>query len=209
MAANGKERKGVSRRAFLKTAGAGAALTELLTGCKVEGAEAAPEKLVRLPKAKTVQVTLKVNGKTHSLQIDPRTTLLDALRNYLNLTGAKKVCDRGECGACTVLLDGKPIYSCMMLAVDAEGHDIVTIEGLAKGGKLHPVQEAFIEHDALQCGFCTPGFIMAAVGLLNQNKAPSPDEVRSALSGNLCRCGVYPRIVAAVLDAAKKMRSGA
>jgi aerobic-type carbon monoxide dehydrogenase small subunit (CoxS/CutS family) len=106
-------------------------------------------------------------------------------------------------------MDGKPVYSCMMLAVDAEGHDIVTIEGLAKDGKLHPVQEAFVEHDALQCGFCTPGFIMAAVGLLNQNKAPSPEDVKKALAGNICRCGVYPRILAAVLDAAKRMRGGA
>ncbi len=209
MAKGEKGRKGVSRRTFLKTAGAGAALTELLTGCKPKDAEAAPQKLVRLPKSQIVTVTLRVNGKPYKLQIEPRVTLLDALRNHLNLTGAKKVCDRGECGACTVLLDGKPVYSCMMLAVDAEGHDILTVEGLAKDGKLHPVQEAFVEHDALQCGFCTPGFIMAAVGLLNQNKAPTPEEVRVALSGNICRCGVYPRIIEAVLDAAKKMRSGA
>ena len=208
MAGNGKERKGVSRREFLKVAGTGAAITELLAGCKIE-AEAAPEKVVRIPQAQTVTVTLKVNGKVYKLQLEPRVTLLDALRNHLNLTGTKKVCDRGECGACTVLMDGKPVYSCMMLAVDAEGHDIVTIEGLAKDGKLHPVQEAFVEHDALQCGFCTPGFIMAAVGFLNQNKAPSPEDVRKALSGNICRCGVYPRILAAVLDAAKRMRSGA
>jgi aerobic-type carbon monoxide dehydrogenase small subunit (CoxS/CutS family) len=208
MAGNGKERKGVSRRDFLKVAGTSAAITELLAGHKTE-AEAAPEKVVRIPRAQTVTVTLKVNGKVYKLQLEPRVTLLDALRNHLNLTGTKKVCNRGECGACTVLMDGKPVYSCMMLAIDAEGHDIVTIEGLAKDGKLHPVQEAFVEHDALQCGFCTPGFIMAAVGLLSQNKAPSPDDVRKALSGNICRCGVYPRIIAAVLDAAKRMRSGA
>ena len=208
MAGNGKERKGFSRREFLKVAGTTAAVTELLAGCKVE-AEASPEKAIRIPRAQTVTVTLKVNGKVYKLQLEPRVTLLDALRNHLNLTGTKKVCDRGECGACTVLMDGKPVYSCMMLAVDAEGHDIVTIEGLAKDGKLHPVQEAFVEHDALQCGFCTPGFIMAAVGFLNQNKAPSPEDVRKALSGNICRCGVYPRILAAVLDAAKRMRSGA
>jgi len=206
MAGNGKERKGVSRREFLKVAGTSAAITELLTGHKVE---ASAEKVVRIPRAQTVTVTLRVNGKVYKLQLEPRITLLDALRNHLNLTGTKKVCDRGECGACTVLMDGKPVYSCMMLAVDAEGHDIVTIEGLAKDGKLHPVQEAFVEHDALQCGFCTPGFIMAAVGLLNQNKAPSPEDVKKALAGNICRCGVYPRILAAVLDAAKRMRSGA
>jgi aerobic-type carbon monoxide dehydrogenase small subunit (CoxS/CutS family) len=206
MAGNGKERKGVSRREFLKVAGTSAAITELLTGHKVE---ASAEKVVRIPRAQTVTVTLRVNGKVYKLQLEPRVTLLDALRNHLNLTGTKKVCDRGECGACTVLMDGKPVYSCMMLAVDAEGHDIVTIEGLAKDGKLHPVQEAFVEHDALQCGFCTPGFIMAAVGLLNQNKAPSPEDVKKALAGNTCRCGVYPRILAAVLDAAKRMRGGA
>jgi aerobic-type carbon monoxide dehydrogenase small subunit (CoxS/CutS family) len=206
MAGNGKERKGVSRREFLKVAGTSAAITELLTGHKVE---ASAEKVVRIPRAQTVTVTLRVNGKVYKLQLEPRVTLLDALRSHLNLTGTKKVCDRGECGACTVLMDGKPVYSCMMLAVDAEGHDIVTIEGLAKDGKLHPVQEAFVEHDALQCGFCTPGFIMAAVGLLNQNKAPSPEDVKKALAGNICRCGVYPRILAAVLDAAKRMRSGA
>jgi aerobic-type carbon monoxide dehydrogenase small subunit (CoxS/CutS family) len=210
MAGNGKERKGVSRREFLKVAGRSAAITELLAGCKSETeAEAATEKVVRIPRAQTVTVTLRVNGKVYKLQLEPRVTLLDALRNHLNLTGTKKVCDRGECGACTVLMDGKPVYSCMMLAVDAEGHDIVTIEGLAKDGKLHPVQEAFVEHDALQCGFCTPGFIMAAVGLLNQNKAPSPEDVKKALAGNICRCGVYPRILAAVLDAAKRMRGGA
>jgi aerobic-type carbon monoxide dehydrogenase small subunit (CoxS/CutS family) len=203
MAGNGKDRKGVSRREFLKVAGTSAAITELLTGHKVE---ASAEKVVRIPRAQTVTVTLRVNGKVYKLQLEPRVTLLDALRNHLNLTGTKKVCDRGECGACTVLMDGKPVYSCMMLAVDAEGHDIVTIEGLAKDGKLHPVQEAFVEHDALQCGFCTPGFIMAAVGLLNQNKAPSPEDVKKALAGNICRCGVYPRILAAVLDAAKRMR---
>jgi len=208
MAGNGKERKGVSRREFLKVAGTSAAITDLLVGHKVE-AESATEKVIRIPRAQTVPVTLKVNGKVYKLQLEPRVTLLEALRNHLNLTGTKKVCDRGECGACTVLMDGKPVYSCMMLAVDAEGHDIVTIEGLAKDGKLHPVQEAFVEHDALQCGFCTPGFIMAAVGFLNQNKAPSPEDVRKALSGNICRCGVYPRILAAVLDAAKRMRSGA
>ena len=208
MAGNGKERKGVSRREFLKVAGTSAAITDLLVGHKVE-AESATEKVIRIPRAQTVPVTLKVNGKVYKLQLEPRVTLLEALRNHLNLTGTKKVCDRGECGACTVLMDGKPVYSCMMLAVDAEGHNIVTIEGLAKDGKLHPVQEAFVEHDALQCGFCTPGFIMAAVGLLTQNKAPSLEEVREALSGNICRCGVYPQILAAVLDAAKRMRSGA
>lgn len=215
MANDEKERRGVSRREFLKVTGAGAAvtgagaaLTKLLTE-RTEEATAAPQKLVRIPPNQTVPVTLKVNGKVYKLQLEPRVTLLDALRNHLNLTGTKKVCNRGECGACTVLMDGKPVNSCMILAVDAEGHDIVTIEGLAKDGRLHPVQEAFVKHDAMQCGFCTPGFIMAAVGLLNQNKAPTLEEIRKALSGNICRCGVYPRILEAVADAAKRMRSGA
>ncbi len=208
MAKEGKERKGVSRREFLKVTGAGAALTELLSVQTTE-AVAAPQKLVRVPKNQTVPVTLRVNGKIYKLQLEPRVTLLDALRNRLNLTGTKKVCNMGECGACTVLMDGKPVNSCMILAVDAEGHDIVTIEGLARDGKLHPVQEAFVEHDAMQCGFCTPGFIMAAVGLLNRNKAPTLEEIRKALSGNICRCGVYPRILEAVADAAKRMRGGA
>lgn len=207
MASEGKERKGVSRREFLKVTSAGAALTELLS-VRTGEAVAAPQKLVRIPKNQTVLVTLRVNGKVYKLQLEPRVTLLDALRNHLNLTGTKKVCNRGECGACTVLMDGKPVNSCMILAVDAEGRDIVTIEGLAKGGKLHPVQEAFVENDAMQCGFCTPGFIMAAVGLLNRNKAPTLEEIRSALSGNICRCGVYPRILKAVADAAKRMRGG-
>ncbi|MCX7643382.1 MAG: (2Fe-2S)-binding protein [Armatimonadetes bacterium] len=209
MAKDERERKGVSRREFLKVTSAGVALTELLTVKTEEAIAAPPPKVVRIPRNQTVPVTLRVNGKVYKLQLEPRVTLLDALRNHLNLTGTKKVCNRGECGACTVLMDGKPVNSCMILAVDAEGHEIVTIEGLAKGGKLHPVQEAFVEHDAMQCGFCTPGFVMAAVGLLNQNKAPTLEEIRNALSGNICRCGVYPRILAAVMDAAKRMRGGA
>ncbi|MGQ9729534.1 MAG: (2Fe-2S)-binding protein [Candidatus Fervidibacter sp.] len=206
MAAREEKRKGVSRREFFKVTGAGAAITGLIT---VKGDEetAAAAKVVRIPRNQSIPVTLRVNGKTHKLQLEPRVTLLDTLRNHLNLTGTKKVCNKGECGACTVLLDGKPVYSCMMLAIEAEGHEIVTIEGLAKDGKLHPVQEAFVENDALQCGFCTPGFIMAAVGLLNQNKNPSLEELKEALSGNICRCGVYPRIIAAVMDAAKWLRS--
>jgi xanthine dehydrogenase YagT iron-sulfur-binding subunit len=209
MASGGNGRKGVSRREFLKVTGAGAALTNLIACKTEEGTAAPPQKLVRIPQSRTIPVTLKVNGKVYKLELEPRVTLLDALRDHLNLTGTKKVCNKGECGACTVLMDGKPVNSCLMLAVDAEGHDIVTIEGLARGGKLHPVQEAFVEHDAMQCGFCIPGFIMSAVGLLNRNKAPTPEEIRRALSGNICRCGVYPRILEAVADAAKRMRGGA
>ncbi|MCS7222978.1 MAG: (2Fe-2S)-binding protein [Armatimonadetes bacterium] len=206
----GKGRKvsgGVTRRSFLKVAGSGAALTEVLTGCRPSAEVAVAEEQPQV--ATKVSVTLRVNGKSHRLQLEPRVTLLNALRHHLHLTGAKPVCDRGECGACTVLMDGKPIYSCMLLAVDADGHEITTVEGLAQDGRLHPLQAAFVEKDALQCGFCTPGFIMAALGLLRENKNPTLEQVRAALSGNICRCGVYTRIFEAVLEAAKKMQGRA
>ena len=154
-----------------------------------------------------VPLTLSVNGRTFSLSVEPRRTLLDALRNDLGLTGAKKGCDEGTCGACTVLLDGKPVYSCLLLAVECQEHEIETIEGLAKDGKLHPVQEAFVEHDALQCGFCTPGQILSVKALLDENPEPTEEDVKRAVSGNLCRCGAYPHIVEAALAAAKKLRS--
>ena len=149
-------------------------------------------------------VTLTVNGKRQNVSVDPRRTLLDMLRNDLDLTGSKKVCDRGTCGACTVLLDGRTVYSCMTLALDAAGKKVETIEGMASGDKLHPLQEEFIEHDALMCGFCTPGFLMSGKALLDKNKKPTLDDVKNACSGNLCRCGTYPRIFEAVLDAAKR-----
>ncbi|MEJ5197584.1 MAG: (2Fe-2S)-binding protein [Anaerolineae bacterium] len=145
------------------------------------------------------QITLVVNGETQELAVEPWWTLLDVLRDELGLTGAKKGCDRGDCGACTVLLDGKPVTSCMMLAVQANGHDILTIEGLSRPGRLHPVQQAFIDHGAIQCGFCSPGMILAAVALLNENPHPTEEEVRSALAGNLCRCTGYAKIVEAVM----------
>ena len=153
-----------------------------------------------------VPITLKVNGQTFSLSVEPRRTLLDALRYDLGLTGAKKGCDEGTCGACTVLLDGKPVYSCLLLAVECQEHEIETIEGLAKDGKLHPVQEAFVEHDALQCGFCTPGQILSVKALLDENSEPTEEDVKRAVSGNLCRCGAYPHIVQAALAAAKKLK---
>jgi xanthine dehydrogenase YagT iron-sulfur-binding subunit len=153
--------------------------------------------------ADTVDVELRVNGAAYRLTLEPRCTLLDALRDRLHLTGTKKSCDMGECGACTVLLDGKPVYSCLMLAIECQGHDIQTIEGLSKNGVLDSIQTAFIEYDSYQCGFCTPGQIMAVRGLLLRSPLPTPDDIRIAISGNLCRCGAYPRIFKAAAAAAQ------
>ena len=152
-----------------------------------------------------VPMGLRVNGREHQVSLDPRVTLLDALREHLHLTGSKKGCDHGQCGACTVLIDDRRVLSCLTLAVVAAGAKVTTIEGLADGDRLHPVQEAFIEHDAFQCGYCTSGQICSAVGLLNEGHAKSDDEVRELMSGNICRCGAYPNIVAAVRDARAKM----
>jgi len=149
-----------------------------------------------------------VNGSRQTLSVEPRTTLLEALREGLGLTGAKKICDRGECGGCTVLLDGKPIYACMMLAIEAQGKAITTIEGLARAGKLHPLQQAFIRHDALMCGFCTPGFVVSLAALLSRVPDPTLEQVQAAVSGNVCRCGTYPRIFEAALDAAQRLKGG-
>ena len=149
----------------------------------------------------TMPVSLQVNNREHRLRLDPRVTLLDLLREQLHLTGTKKGCDHGQCGACTVLIDGRRVYSCLTLALVAAGAKVTTIEGLADGDRLHPVQEAFIEHDAFQCGYCTSGQICSAVGLLNEGHARTDDEVRELMSGNICRCGAYPNIVAAVQDA--------
>ncbi|MBL6457240.1 (2Fe-2S)-binding protein [Belnapia sp. T6] len=154
--------------------------------------------------AQSFAVTLRVNGQSFETEIDARTTLLDALRDRLHLTGTKKGCALGQCGACTVLLDGKRVVSCLMLAAMAEGREVTTIEGLARGDELHPVQAAFVEHDAFQCGYCTPGQIMSAVGAIREGRAGSDDEIREQLSGNLCRCGAYANIVAAVRDAATR-----
>ena len=151
-----------------------------------------------------LQITLRINGRSHVIGgLDARTTLLDALRDRLRLTGTKKGCDRGECGACTVVADGRRIKACLALAALYEGRDILTIEGLAADGMLHPLQEAFVEHDALQCGYCTPGQIMSAVALLQEGRARSRDEIREFMSGNLCRCGAYANIVAAIAEVAR------
>src|SRR5436309_9388365 len=149
----------------------------------------------------SVSVNLKINGKDYTLDIDPRTTLLDALRERLHLTGSKKGCDHGQCGACTVLVNGRRVNSCLTLAVVHEGDEITTIEGLANGEELHPMQAAFIEHDGFQCGYCTPGQICSAVALLKENHANNDDEIREWMSGNICRCGAYPNILAAIKEA--------
>jgi xanthine dehydrogenase YagT iron-sulfur-binding subunit len=152
--------------------------------------------------ATEVTVKLTVNGTVCQVRVDSQVTLLDALRDHLGLTGTKKGCDQGACGACTVLFDGKRVVSCLMLAAQCEGRDVTTIEGLARDGELHPVQAAFVRHDGFQCGYCTPGQIMSAVALLAEGRAGSDAEIREFMSGNLCRCGAYPNIVAAIRDAA-------
>mgnify|MGYP001129677528 CR=1 FL=1 len=149
-----------------------------------------------------VPVALRVNGERFEVYIEPRRTLLSVLREELELTGAKQGCGEGNCGACTVMLDGETVYACLTLAIACEGREIRTVEGLAQGGQLHAVQAAFVEHDGYQCGFCTPGQIVSAVALLEQNPQPSEQEVRREMAGNLCRCGAYPNIAAAVLAAA-------
>lgn len=154
-------------------------------------------------------VAFEVNGHRAEVHVPPQRTLLDALRDELGLTGAKKVCDEGSCGACTVLVDGRPVYSCLTLAVACEGRAVETVEGLARDGELHPVQQAFIAKDAFQCGFCTPGQVMSIVALLRAETAPTSDDVKRAVAGNLCRCGAYPNIVEAAIGAAKDRRTSA
>ncbi len=195
-----------SRRGFLSGLGigSGAIGTGLLTTGLAEPAAAAA---AMGPDA--VPVTLKINGKDQSLTIEPRVTLCDALRNRLDMTGAKRVCDRGTCGACTVIVDKKVVYSCTVLAIDAQGRDIQTIEGIGTPAKPHPVSLAFVNHDAQQCGYCTPGFVMAAKGFLDRHPNPRNEEdVEKGLGGNLCRCGTYVGIRKAVLEASREMKGG-
>jgi xanthine dehydrogenase YagT iron-sulfur-binding subunit len=155
-----------------------------------------------------VDVTLRVNGDTKRLKLDPRTTVLDALREHIGLTGSKKGCDHGQCGACTVLIDGRRVVSCLTLALAAQDQDITTIEGLAGGNRLHPMQQAFIDQDAFQCGYCTPGQIMSAVACVKEGHATTDDDIREYMSGNICRCAAYPNIVAAVKQAAPEILKG-
>jgi xanthine dehydrogenase YagT iron-sulfur-binding subunit len=190
-------RPGFSRRTFLKTAGVGVAASSVVG----VGAQAAAGATVLGPEAVTLK--LDVNGALRQGRVEPRVTLLEALRDHLDLTGAKQVCDRGSCGGCTVLLDGEPIDSCLMLAADAEGHEVTTIEGLGSPERLSALQNAFVEKDAMQCGFCTPGFVVAGTAFLAKHASPSLDEIKQGLSGNLCRCGTYSRIFEAVQQAAR------
>ncbi len=193
-------RKGFSRRDFLRGAGV-AVPTGLLVG-HAEPAKAAPPAAPVHGPGK-VPLSLRINGKIQKVEVEPRVTLLDALRNHLDITGAKKVCDRGTCGACTVIVDGSPVYSCSVLAIEAQGRAITTVEGLGSPERMHPVQAAFVNNDAQQCGFCTPGFVVACKAFLDKNPNPTRDQVRNGLGGNLCRCGTYVGVEQAVLDAAK------
>jgi len=196
---------GLSRRDFLRGASM-AVSTGLLAAPEATAAAPEPSPGVLGPGA--VPITLQINGKAHSLKVEPRVTLLDALRNQLDITGAKKVCDRGVCGACTVILDGRPVYACNVLAIEAEGHRIETIEGLGTEDQLHPVMAAFVEHDAQQCGFCTPGFVVACKAFLDKHPNPTREDVERGLGGNLCRCGTYAGVREAVLEAAQTLKGG-
>lgn len=188
--------KGVTRRGFITSVGAGAVVLTAV------GKPAPTQAEPAAPAGELAKVSLSINGQRYSLLVEPRWTLLFVLREKLGLTGTKVGCDRGECGACTVLIDNKPRYSCMTLAMEAQGVEITTIEGLMQGQQLGPVQQAFLENDAFQCGYCTPGQIMSVEGLLRTNPTPSLDEIRRGVSGNLCRCGTYPHIFKAASRAA-------
>jgi xanthine dehydrogenase YagT iron-sulfur-binding subunit len=191
---------GFNRRAFMGGAAGAAAFPLVARAAGDAGAQPAfsdPE----LP----VDVTLKINGATRGLKIDARTTLLDALREHVGLTGSKKGCDHGQCGACTVMVDGRRVLSCLTLALSAQGRDVTTIEGLSDGDKLHPMQQAFIDLDAFQCGYCTPGQIISAIACVKEGHAGSDEDIREYMSGNICRCAAYPNIVAAIKQAAPEI----
>ena len=190
---------GLSRRSFLKVSSISLSVP-LVMGhrvIKVAGAE------VKIYGPGKVPLALTVNGKKYAAEVEPRVTLLEALRGDLDLTGSKRVCDRATCGACTVIVDGQPAYSCSLLAIEAQGKSVTTVEGLMQGDKLHPVQQAFIDNDAQQCGFCTPRFVVACKAFLDKNPNPTPDQIERGLGGNLCRCGTYVGVRAAVMQAAK------
>ena len=201
----------ISRRRFVGTSGAGVAAASLLTGqTKVPAADTGSTAGAAGSKAGVPRstVTIKINGTDRRMEVEDRWTLVEVLRDHAMLVGTKIGCDRGECGACTVLLDGKPVYSCSQLAVWMDGRSVTTVEGLTKNGKLDPLQDAFIEHDGPQCGFCTSGQLMSAKALLSHNSKPTRDEVRAALTGNICRCSNYNRYVESVLAAAGDNANG-
>ena len=205
-----KQGTNISRRSFLKGVGTGTVAATVAPSVLIGGEKAAEAQEGDAVASATIQ--LNINGKPYQVEVEARTTLLTVLRdgidtsgNNVDLTGAKLICDRGECGGCTVMVDGKSVYACMMLAMDAQDKQITTVEGIADGENLHPVQEAFIQHDALMCGFCTPGFIVSSAALLSENTKPTLEEIKVGLSGNTCRCGTYPFIFDAVKTAAKKM----
>ncbi len=201
-----KSQGGISRRGFLKGAGLTTAGTVMVNSGVLAFQNVEPDVRGKEYGPEPVSINLKVNGNVKSLFVEPRTTLASALRDHLDMTGTKVVCDRGSCAACTVWLDGKPVNSCMIMALDVGDREVTTIEGISQNGKLHPVQEAFIEHDATQCGYCTPGMIMTCVHLLNENPDPELIDVKKATRGNLCRCGTYPHVFKATLTAAKKLK---
>ncbi|HYL76076.1 MAG TPA: (2Fe-2S)-binding protein [Bryobacteraceae bacterium] len=200
-----KRKSNFSRRGFLQ--GVGITSGVLTTGILETQADAQTSAKVSGPGE--VPITLTINGKPYKTNVEPRVTLCDALRHRLDLTAAKRVCDRGTCGACTVIMDGKVVYSCTVLAIDAQGRKIETLEGLSQNGRPHPVSQAFTDNDAQQCGYCTPGFVMAAKGFLDKHPNPTYEDVKRGLGGNLCRCGTYVGVRKAVLEAAGKMKGAA
>ncbi len=200
-----KPESNVSRRSFLKGTGLVLSVPLVTSGARAVTIQGAEVKIYGPAKA---PISLTINGTARNASVEPRTTLLDTMRNDLDLTGAKRVCDRATCGACTVIMDGKPVYSCSVLAIDAQGKKITTVEGLEQAGKLHPVQQAFVDNDAQQCGFCTPGFVVACKAFLDKNPTPTPAEVERGLGGNLCRCGTYVGVRAAVAQAAAEQGRG-
>ena len=196
-------KSGFSRRGFIR--GVGISGGALGTGLLEQEGVAAPAP-ANVTGPGPVPITLNINGKPLKLSVEPRVTLVDALRNYLDLTGAKRVCDRGACGACTVIMGGKTVYACTVFAIDAQGKEIQTIEGLATGNALHPVSQAFWDNDGQQCGYCTPGFVMACKGFLDEHPNPTEEDMKRGLGGNLCRCGTYVGVRKAALQAAKAMK---
>jgi len=199
-----KRKSNFSRRGFLK----GVSITSGALTTGILETEADAQTAAKVAGPGEVPITLQINGKPYRTAVEPRATLLDTLRHRLDLTAAKRVCDRGTCGACTVIIDNKVMYSCTVLAIDAQGRQIQTLEGLTQNGRPHAVSRAFTENDAQQCGYCTPGFVMAAKGFLDKNPNPTYEEVKRGLGGNLCRCGTYVGVRKAVLDAAKELKGG-